>query len=302
MEIRELRAFIVVATELNFRKAAEVLGMSQPPLTRLITNLEAQLGTRLFHRTTRSVELTGEGIFLLSRAREIVDKVSSLETEIVGLKKVNRLKIRIGLHHAAIHSEIPKLISSFKEQFPGVKIELVDVSGIEMEKKVLVGELELGIGVIEPKRPQIGSLEVNRHELGLLISKKNLLSRKSRIELRDLRGETLIFHGKDDHLGFQADFYSFLRRKKISVHVHYRRAGESCMKLTASNTGILISSRSMAPKTGDLVFVPFADFSKKLRVIAIWNKRELNDETKALLSFLQEHAQAPSSEMDYHFN
>ncbi len=58
MDIRELKAFTVVAQELNFRKASEALGMTQPPLTRLISNLEESLGVKLFHRTTRTVELT----------------------------------------------------------------------------------------------------------------------------------------------------------------------------------------------------------------------------------------------------
>ncbi len=62
MELRELKAFIAVAEELNFRKAADRLNMSQPPLTRLISLMEENLNTKLFTRTTRSVELTGAGL------------------------------------------------------------------------------------------------------------------------------------------------------------------------------------------------------------------------------------------------
>ena len=69
MEIRSLKAFITIAEELNFRKAADKLNITQPPLTRMITQLESDLGCKLFNRTTRSVELTGAGIHLLQKGR-----------------------------------------------------------------------------------------------------------------------------------------------------------------------------------------------------------------------------------------
>lgn len=302
MEIKELRAFQVVAKELNFRKAAEVLGMSQPPLTRLISNLEAQLGVRLFHRTTRKVELTGEGLYLFNQTREILEKLNALDRDLRSLKKINQQTMTIALHHAAIHSEIPKLLSSFKLQFPGTKINLIQVAAPQIEKKLLLGEIDLALGVLPPKSAQIASLEINRQQLGLQISRENLLSRKSSVKLSDLDGETLIFHGKDDHLGFQAEFAKFLKKMKINVRIYYKKPGESCPDLAAKDVGILITSKAMMKETADSKYVPFADFSPKLKVHALWKKEAMTGEKKTLLSFLQEREQAPSSEMDYHFN
>lgn len=302
MEIKDLRAFQIVATELNFRKAAEKLGMSQPPLTRLISNLEMNLGVRLFHRTTRKVELTGEGIYLFNRSREILEKLESLDRELRSLKKINQQTMTIALHHAAIHSEIPRLMSSFKLQFPGIRINLIQVPGSQIEKKILLGELDLALGVMPPDSQQLSSLEINSHQLGLLISKDNILSRKGSVKLTDLDGESLIFHGKDDHLGFQAEFARFLKKMKINVKIYYKKAGESCPELAANGTGILITSKAMARETSRSRYVPFSDFSPKLRVYAVWKRESLSGELKALLSFLQESHQAPSSEMDYHFN
>lgn len=302
MEIRELKAFHVVATELNFRKAAEILGMSQPPLTRLISHLEAELGVRLFQRTTRKVELTGEGLYLFSRSKEIIEKLGTLETEIRGLKKKKNQSMTIALHHAAIHSDIPRLISSFKLQFPGIGINLIQVPGPQIEKKLLLGEIDLALGVLPPESKQLSSLEINSHQLGLLISRDNILSKKASVKLSDLDGETLVFHGKDDHLGFQAEFAKFLRKMKIDVKIYYKKAGESCPDLAGNGKGILITSKAMAKETGRTKYVPFSDFSPKLRVYAVWKRESLSGEQKALLSFLKEGNQAPSSEMDYHFN
>ncbi|MES2526512.1 MAG: LysR family transcriptional regulator [Bdellovibrionota bacterium] len=302
MDIKELKAFQTVATELNFRKAAEILGMSQPPLTRLISNMETRLGVRLFHRTTRKVELTGEGIFLLNNAKDILEKLDTLDRDLRSLKKINRQSMTISLHHAAIHSDIPKLLSSFKLQFPGMKINLVNTSSTQIEKKLLLGELDLALGVQLPQSQQLSSLEINSHQLGLLISRENLLSRKSKIKLADLNNETLVFHGKEDHLGFQSEFAKFLRKMKINTSIYYKKHGESCPELAANDVGILITSKTMAKETGRTKFVPFADFSPRLKVYALWKRESMSGEQKALLSFLQEGNHTPSSDMDYHFN
>jgi len=302
LEIRELKSFQVVAKELNFRKAAETLGMSQPPLTRLISNLEASLGVRLFHRTTRKVELTGEGLYLYHCSREILEKMEALEKEIRNLKKINKQSMTIALHPAAIHSEIPKLISAFKLKFPGSNIDFIQIPGPQVDRKLLMGELDLAFGVQASKSQQLVSLEIHHQEMGLLISNNNYLSKKTSIKLSDLHGETLIFHGKDDHLGFQKEFEKYLRKLKIHAKIYYRKHGESCSELTEKNVGILITSKSMSQKSSKANFVPFSNITPKLKVYACWRREDQSNVLKALISFMQERQQVPSSEMDYHFN
>ncbi|MFE6840339.1 LysR family transcriptional regulator, partial [Streptomyces sp. NPDC057705] len=75
LEVRELRYFIAVAEELNFSRAAQRLGMAQPPLSKAIAQMESRLGVRLLERTTRQVRLTNAGQVLLDQARIAVDAV-----------------------------------------------------------------------------------------------------------------------------------------------------------------------------------------------------------------------------------
>ncbi|RBY92556.1 LysR family transcriptional regulator [Blastococcus sp. TF02A-30] len=79
METRELRYFVAVAEELHFGRAAQRLGMAQPPLSRAISRLERRLGAELLHRTSRSVTLTGAGAVLLHEARAALDAVAAAE-------------------------------------------------------------------------------------------------------------------------------------------------------------------------------------------------------------------------------
>lgn len=300
MDLRELKAFKVVAQELNFRKAAEILGMSQPPLSRLIANLEHTLGVKLFTRSTRTVELTGEGVHLLNRSSKIIQEVESLEKELKSLNK--KSVIKIALHHAAIHSHFPKLVSSFKEQFPKIEVELEEVPNSQIERKLIHHDIDISVGILNSTNASIKSMDVHAHELGLLLPLKHPLAKKKEIKLSDLSGETLIFHGKNDHLGFQANFHKFLKSKNIHVNVYYKKPMESCPNLVVMGKGILITSKRLIPDLSNVHYASFANFSPKLRVKALWNEGNPNPDVKAFISFIEQQALVPKSEMHYHLD
>lgn len=297
MEIRELKAFVTVAQELNFRKASDLLGMSQPPLTRLISQMEERLSVKLFDRTTRSVSLTGEGLHLLSRAKEILKNVYDLENELKDLKKNKPSLIKVALHPSALHSNVPKLISAYKEQFPNVKFLISEAKTGAFVKNV---DVMFGPNLFSSKAYE--QFELQSHELGFLVSQDNPLARKNSIKFSDLKGQTLIFHGRSENLGFQKELGEFLKKKKIPVNIYYKRSGESCPHLAVTGKGILISSKKLIPESAGGKFIPLEDYYPKLRIYATWETENQTLPMKAFVSFLQEQKSIPGSGMDYHFN
>lgn len=300
MEIRELTAFIVLAEELNFRKAADRLNMSQPPLTRLINQMEENLGVKLLTRTTRHVELTGAGLHLLKRSRDILEEMRKLEFEVRALQKTKTGKLSLSLSGPAFHSEVPRLISSFKEQFPKISVELVECPVNSIPQNLKTAKIDMAFGASEFKDGEIMRLAVQTSEIGLLLAEDHPLSRKKEIKLKDLEGQTLIYHGKHEHLGFQTEFLEFLRNKNIRPKVYYKKSKESCGKLAMMGTGVLITSRSMAHASPGTVYIPFSDYSPKIRIYANWSEANPSLPLRAFLNFLEEKSSAPGSDMDYH--
>ena len=107
MEIRVLRYFLTVAREENITKAAEVLHITQPALSRQLAQLEEELGVKLFDRGTRKITLTDEGMLLRRRGEEIVQLVAKTENELIEQERLLEGKITIGCGEMAAVTLLP---------------------------------------------------------------------------------------------------------------------------------------------------------------------------------------------------
>ena len=121
MELRHLRYFVAVAEELHFTRAAERLGIKQPPLSLQIRQLEQEIGTPLFHRLTRGVELTEAGTLLLDDAHRILDQVERTKTSVQTRARGETGRIHVGFAGATYFQPlVPDIIRSYRETYPGV--------------------------------------------------------------------------------------------------------------------------------------------------------------------------------------
>ena len=300
METRVLKAFVTVAEELNFRKAADRLHMSQPPLTRLINQLEEELSVKLFTRTTRSVELTGAGLHLLKKGKEILSQIAQTELEVRTLQKTKSGKLHLSLNFGAIHSDLPRLISSFKEQFPKIDVVIVETTFSALTPGLRSAKIDMAFGPNIFKEQTFKQVPIQSQEVGVLVSRENPLSEKKQLKLKDLEGETLIFHGKHEHLGFQEEFLDYLKLKNVRPQVYYKKSKESCAALTGSGKGLLLTSKRAAHITDKAVFVPLAEYSPKVKYYATWSIDNPSLPLKAFINFLE--GNVPRSEMDGHLS
>ena len=194
MENRLLKYFLVVAEEENITRAAEILHVSQPALSKQLMQLEDELGAKLLIRGKRSVTLTEEGRFLRGRAQEIIDLTEKTERDFKdGIVKYNGV-VSIGMGETGASEWLAEKVSEFSELFPEVKFDFYSATGDSVRRRIEKGLLDFGL-LVEP----FGDLSKfsylplpMKEQYGVLISTQNPLSEKQYITKEDLLGERII--------------------------------------------------------------------------------------------------------------
>ncbi|GIO25256.1 LysR family transcriptional regulator [Oceanobacillus sp. J11TS1] len=193
MDIRVLRYFITVANQESISGAANYLHLSQPTLSRQLNDLEKELGATLFTRGNRKISLTEEGMFLLEKAKEIVNLVDKTEANFNQAEEIIRGEIYIGGGETEAMSLIAKTLKEVLTVYPDIKFHTYSGNADDIASKLDSGLLDFGI-VIEPADKQ----KYNYIQLpatdtwGVLMLKTSPLADKPFIEPKDLVDKPLI--------------------------------------------------------------------------------------------------------------
>src|SRR3954471_10420153 len=192
MELRHLRYFVVVAEELHFRRAAERLHMSQPPLSQQIRALEEEIGVQLFSRNQRRVELTAAGQSFLGRAREILEAVEDAARLARRVQRGEVGRLAVGFVGSAMYSVVPELLAALREHFPDVGLRLHELGTSEQLRQLEDGRLD--IGFVRPARqwPGLTIEPVMSEPVIVALHDRHPLAAKPRLALSDLVGEPLV--------------------------------------------------------------------------------------------------------------
>ncbi|MBK7059677.1 MAG: LysR family transcriptional regulator [Rubrivivax sp.] len=192
MDLRQLKYFLVVAEELNIGRAAARLHISQPPLTRQIKAIEDELGTVLFVRTAKGVELTQAGEMFKVEANNIrmliegaIDRVQR-----VGEGKLGRLDVAI--FGSAIYEIIPKLLQSFQQKYPGVRIVLHTMSKGEQIEALRQRRITVAFNRMIHDEPDIGRELVTIEPLYAVVPTDHPLAGTAAISLHRLVESPLV--------------------------------------------------------------------------------------------------------------
>ncbi len=149
MEIRVLRYFLTVVREESITKAAEVLHITQPTLSRQLAQMEEEIGVKLFDRGSRKIRLTNEGILLRRRAEEILQLVDKAEQELVEQEEQVEGKISIGCGEIASVQLLSELFGNFHRKYPRVTFDIFTATADLVKEQMDKGLLDLGL-LLEP--------------------------------------------------------------------------------------------------------------------------------------------------------
>lgn len=204
MDFRHLQQFIVLAETLNFRRAAEKLHMSQPPLSVSIRKLETELGVTLFTRGKDGVHLTKSGEAALTDARRALFHANEFAQAARSASTGDGGTLRVGFVGSATYSILPNLLTPFQAKYPGVQLVLREATSIRIMESLEDGTLDVGL-VRVPVSCSAASrlLPLQTEHFVLAVPRQHPLAHKKRVRLQELNEESFILYTATDAAGLR---------------------------------------------------------------------------------------------------
>jgi len=193
MEIRVLRYFLEVAREENITRAADMMHISQPTVSRQLKELEEELGKKLFIRSNYSVKLTEEGMLLRKRAEEILDMVDKTTAEFKALDEINGGDIRIGCAESEGITHFLRVVKKLQNEYPNIRYHFYSSGSDAVDERLDKGLLDFAIIVQEVDPVKYNYIKMPTVDSwGLLMRKDSPLASKKAITHEDLLDLPLI--------------------------------------------------------------------------------------------------------------
>ncbi|QJP15802.1 LysR family transcriptional regulator [Starkeya sp. ORNL1] len=192
LALRHIEAFLAVAEHGNFSTASRHLHVAQPALSQAVKDLEAELGVRLFDRTTRRVELTAAGLEFQGSTSKILEDLEHAVENVRDLATRRRGRIRVAAPPLLSSVILPQAIAAFHRDYPGVAIELIDIGTEEIVASVVTGKADCGLGTFSPSEEGIERTLLMRDNLMMFCSPEHPAHDLTTVAWSELRDQPLI--------------------------------------------------------------------------------------------------------------
>jgi DNA-binding transcriptional LysR family regulator len=245
-DLRQLRYFVTLGETLHFGRAAALLHISQPPLSRQIAALEESLGVMLFQRSSRQVELTVAGRHFHAQARRLL---ADLEQAVQGTRAVHRGEqgsLRLDFTMAAAWSALPPLIKAYRRDFPQVEVQLGELLPRELDDSLLAGRCDVGLAFPWQRPAGLEYLCVHREPLCAVLPADHPLAQEETVAVADLAGEPFITFPAATAPALHALVAGCCREHgfepKVCLETHLQ---QTIVNLVAEGLGVSLVPRSM---------------------------------------------------------
>ncbi|MFF1719806.1 LysR family transcriptional regulator [Streptomyces sviceus] len=267
MELRTLRYFVAVAEELHFGRAATRLHMSQPPLSRAIKQLEAEVGALLFARSPVGVTLTPVGRVLLDEARALLDHADRVRVRVSAAAGVTTLTV--GILGDGTDPGMSRLAAAYRRRHPGIEIRIRDTDLTDPTCGLRAGLVDVALTRAPFDETALTVRALRTDPVGVVLRADDPLARRDRLRLAELSDRPWFRFPQGTDPVWQSYWNAGRPREGPVV-----RAVQECLQAVLWNGTV-----GLAPLGHDLpaelAVVPLTDMAPS-RVVAVWNERDTN--------------------------
>ena len=270
MELRHLRYFLAVAEALNFTKAAALLRVAQPALSRRVQDLEDEIGVDLLKRSPRGVVLTAEGKVFLDKTRQILKLVDESVEKVRALTRGEYGELHVGYAPSPTVEILPPALAAFQKAFPRVRVLLHDLSERELIDGLQDGTLELAV-MPDAAALQSEGLEfeaLRNYPICVALAPTHRFARLKSITLEKVAAEPLIGFGRKDYREYYVGLERIFNPLGIKPHIAVEcDSASSLITEVETGRGVALASPVFKHVSGKrLLFRPLAGINDVVSV------------------------------------
>ncbi len=289
-----LKAFVAVADTKSFSRAAELLFITQPAVSKRIKALEDFLDAKLLDRSGHSALLTSQGEELYRRARQILEQVEDAKKAISNLNDNVAGTLSMGTsHHIGLH-RLPKLLQSYIGSYPNVRPQISFIGSEEVYSSVERGELDLGIVTLPPyENDHVRQIELWEDPLEFVISKNHPLLTKKKVVLQDLVDITAILPAKNTFTRSIVEELFVKESLSIDINIETNYL-ETIKKMVSIGLGWSVLPRTMIGSSAsgdDVCAIPIKHPMQRRLGVVLNKSRTISNAAKVMLELLQKYSQ-----------
>lgn len=246
-ELAQLRCFVTVANELNFRRAAERLHMTQPPLSRQIQLLEHHLGVELFTRTTRSVALTAGGRAFFIEAQNLLERAQQASLAARRFAEGDIGSVTISFVGSAVYEFLPRVITEARMNQPHVKISLTEMNTYQQHEALRARRIDLGIVRAPLQQSGYEADCLVREPFVLAVPGNHPLASASQVRVEDLDAQPFLMYSHSAYPPFNELLTGTLRSAKVAPeYVQWLGSSLTILALVNAGMGLALVPRCAA--------------------------------------------------------
>ncbi|MFC7518122.1 LysR family transcriptional regulator [Herbaspirillum sp. GCM10030257] len=294
MELRHLRYFEAVGKTLNFSRAAELLHIAQPPLSRQIRQLEDELGVQLIDRTARPLALTKAGSFFLQQCIQVLARIDEIQQATLRIGQGRHRWFGIGFVPSVLYGFFPELIRSYRKASNGVEVILSEMTTIEQSEALKAGRIDVGIGRLILNDPELVCDVIEDEPLVVALPLRHSLLRHARLSLKRLATEPFILYPAKPRPSYADHVLQHFRSHGLNLgSVVEANEMQTAIGLVAAGIGVtLVPSSVQRLRRDDVVYRPVSDAGVTSPIIMNFRADDASRELVRFFQFVNEYKAA----------